>query len=157
MRLWGVLLKRTTLLRIGLASLLLIGLVGLDDRPSYGWALLGLDCLAASVAEDVDVLKALVRRLVRGGEGGRCRLFGPSSLSSALVNALSFMGTGISSSELSSWYCFARVLVIGGATEDWLSLRVKAWREGGRLRAWRCEVLRTRPLAMGVGDTVAMF
>jgi hypothetical protein len=159
-----VLLKRTTLFLTGLGSLLTrIGLVGREERPSCGWALPDLrNCLLASGLEDVEAFKALVRCLVRGGEAGWATGFGPSSLRRALVKALSFIGTGISSSELSSWYCLDADLVLPlaaavGAIDCWLSLRDNIWREGGRRRAWRCEVLRTRPLPIGVGDAVAMF
>lgn len=101
-----MLLKRTTRFLTGLISRLAgAGLVGLEDLWSWAWTLPDLKCRRVSVAEEVDAFRALVRLLVRGGDGGRSTDSGAPSFSSALVRALSFIGTGISSSELSSWNC----------------------------------------------------
>lgn len=99
-RLWGVLLSRTTRFLTGLAS----RLGGLDALLVSGaCALPDLKCLRSCDAAAVpDVFNWLPRRLVRGGEGRFSAGSGAPSSSSALVRALSFIGTGISSSELSS-------------------------------------------------------
>lgn len=75
------------------------------------------------------------------------------------MRALSFIGTGISSSELSSLNCFG---LFRAWNEDacWLSLLVKADREGGwRKACCRCDIRRVGPAPpMGVGDAaVAML
>lgn len=101
-----MLLNLTTLFRTGLISLLVagVGLACLEDLAS--WACTLPDCLCRRVSvDDVDAFSALVRRRVLGGEGACSVDAGAPSLSSALVRALSFIGTGISSSELSSWNC----------------------------------------------------
>lgn len=99
-----MLLSRTTLLLTGLISRLVagVGLVCLEDLTSWAWALPDLRCRRVSLVEEVDAFRALVRRRVRGGEAGLSVDAGAPSLRSALVRALSFIGTGISSSELSS-------------------------------------------------------
>lgn len=103
-----MLLNLTTLFRTGLISLLVagVGLACLEDLVSWAWALPDLLCRRVSVADDVDAFRALVRRRVRGGEGACSVDVGAPSFRSALVRALSFIGTGISSSELSSWNCW---------------------------------------------------
>ena len=108
-----MLLSRTTLFLTGLISRLVagVGLVGLEDLASWAWTLPDLRCRRDSLAEAVDAFRALVRRRVRGGEVGRWAEAdvdvdaGPPSFRSALVRALSFLGTGLSSSALSSWHC----------------------------------------------------
>ena len=101
-----MLLNLTTRFLTGLISRLCTcaGLVGLEDL-SCGCTLPDLRCRRVSLVEEVDAFRALVRRRVRGGETGRSVDAGAPSLRSALVRALSFIGTGISSSELSSWNC----------------------------------------------------
>jgi hypothetical protein len=109
-----VLLRRTTLFRGGLGSFSFSGLGGLSFfGSSAGWALPDLRYLRLSEADDVDVLRAWACRRVRGGDG--CGGFsfsaeaeaGSPSFRRALVRALSFfIGTGISSSEVSSWWWY---------------------------------------------------
>lgn len=106
LRLLGVVLSLTTLLRTGLVSRLLMGDEGFDDLVSCACALPDLRDLLSSVADVVDAARLLARRRVRGGDGARSGWAEPPSLRSALVRALSFIGTGISSSELSCMaYC----------------------------------------------------
>lgn len=124
-----------------------------DCRVSYGCELPDLRCLLSSWGPETEDDSAL-RRLVRGGEGGGfgAALGAPSS-SSALVRALSFMGTGISSSELSCMveYCAWELDARPGFESCFLKVR-----DGGRLRACLWEVLRVNGAACaepaGVGD-----
>lgn len=164
MRLWGVLLSRTTRFLIGLGSMLFGE--PLDWKPLWSRActLPDLRCLRPSLPDadvDADAFSTLAWRRVRGGDAALAAGSGaPPSLSSALVMALSFIGTGISSSELSSWYWwFGWPLrcVAGAGAGGWLPALFSACREGGRLRAWRCDVLRTGPVGIGVGDRVAIL
>lgn len=85
------------------------------------------------------------------------------------MRALSFIGTGISSSELSLSvaYCCEWLLASAGSTAaadagpGLDSLRARPGRDVGRLRACLADVLRPRdvkwlPWPTGVGDAVAM-
>lgn len=159
LRLLGVVLSRTTRFRMGLPSRLLAGVLAdepaRDCRVSYGCELPDLKCLLSSWGPETEDDSTL-RRLVRGGEGGGfgAALGAPSS-NSALVRALSFMGTGISSSELSCMveYCAWEFDARPGLESCFLKVR-----DGGRLRACLWEVLRVRGAAWeapaGVGDIV---
>jgi hypothetical protein len=109
-KLLGVLLNRTILFRTrlfsltGLFSRLLEGDGPRDDLPSTDWMLPDLRCLRLAL-EEVDAASALVLLRVFGGDGG-FPASDPPSFKRALVRALSFIGTGISSSELSLMlYC----------------------------------------------------
>lgn len=156
LRLWGVVLSRTTRLLTGLGSRLPTGLEGFDDLPSY-CALADRRCRRLSVADEVDAFNALTRRRVLGGDGCCSTDSGAPSLRRAFVRALSFIGTGISSSELSSWNCCCWPFDMAPLEEaGWLSLRFMSGLEGSRLSACRWDVLRTSPAPMGVGETVAM-
>lgn len=112
LRLCGVLLSLTTLfLCTGLVPCSLAGLEVLDVLLSGACPPIEARCLPRSDMDDVDAPNWLVRLRVRGGEGGRSMACAADSdrpsFRSALVRALSFMGTGISSSELSSLYWLA--------------------------------------------------
>lgn len=102
LRLCGVLLRRTTLFRRGLGSR--EGLEFLDERPSLGCELPARALRRVATAGP----DAAAWRRVRGGDGARAleAVSSPPSLRRAFVRALSFIGTGISSSELSSSYWF---------------------------------------------------
>lgn len=145
LRLLGVVLSLTTRFRTGLFSRLLAG-EGADELArvclvSSGWELPDRRCLFSSWTADVEDDSAL-RRLVRGGEGGgfgapcaawaACAPFGAPSSNNAFVSALSFMGTGISSSELSCMaeYCCWALADCPGFDSRFLSVR-----DGGRRRA----------------------
>lgn len=109
LRLCGVLLSLTTLfLCTGLVPCSLAGLEVLDVLPSGACPPVEARCLPRSDMDDTDAPNWLARLRLRGGEGGRSIAWaadsGRPSLRSALVRALSFIGTGISSSELSSLY-----------------------------------------------------
>lgn len=109
LRVCGVLLSLTTLfLCTGLVPCSLAGLEALDVLPSGACPLREARCLLLSDMDDIDAFNWLVRLRVRGGEDGRSIGWtagsGRPSFRSALVRALSFIGTGISSSELSSLY-----------------------------------------------------
>ena len=122
-----VALRRTTLFRggAGLGSRLRTGDEGREDGsctlPALAWRLVSR-CLVLSLlasfssgADDVDVASAFLLVMTRdggraGGDCGRSAAAGAAveeasdawpSFRSAFVSALSFMGTGISSSELS--------------------------------------------------------
>ena len=88
----------------------------------------------------------------------------PSS-SRALVKALSFIGTGISSSELSAancWSCWDWVCILSAFPALADSLRPSWDLEGGRRRACLAEVLLPKdvkwlPAPAGVGDVAAIL
>ncbi len=130
----------------------------------------------SAVAEDVDLLSMLLLLVIIGamawspGAGSVETDVPPPRI--AFVSALSFMGTGISSSELSfkvekasgcDWDCISGVASLV-ARPDGPGLdpaRANCGLEGGRLTAWRAEVLRPSdvnwlPWPIGVGDAVAM-
>ncbi len=180
----GVVLSLITLFRGA-------GLLSLDDDT---WALPDRTCrlawrasallsaslsAAGAVATDVGLLNTLRLRVIMGGGAGRPAAMAvgataPSeaaspSLSRALVSALSFMGAGISSSELSCSVekgcgsaltpLASPLAAVGGTGVD--SLRLSRGRDVGRLSACRAEVRRPNdekrlPCPTGVGDVVAM-
>jgi hypothetical protein len=118
LRVCGVLLSLTTLfLCTGLVPCSLAGLDVLDILPSAACPPREARCLPPDM-DDMEAPNWLARLRVRGGEGGRSIAWAADSdrpsFRSALVRALSFIGTGISSSELSSlnwlallWDCIA--------------------------------------------------
>lgn len=150
LRLLGVVLSRTTRFRTGLLSRLCPAGDNADELArvclvSRGCELPDRRLLLSSCGPDAEDDNAL-RRLVRGAEVGAlaasccaacascasCASFGAPSSSSALVRALSFMGTGISSSELSfmAEYCCWELADWPGFDSRFLSDR-----DGGRRRA----------------------
>lgn len=176
-------LNRTTrFLGGGLPSRLRAGDVGLEDGncalPARTCLLTSLFCVCLSSAfEDVDdasTLRRVILEVARIGEEGRSAGTDEASeawpsLSRAFVRALSFIGTGISSSELSLSveYCcdcaFDSLLAAAAADSGTglESLRLSCCLEGGRRRACRADVLLPRavkwlPAPIGVGDAVAI-
>jgi hypothetical protein len=132
---------------------------GLDPLASAACTLPDRKCLRPSVADDVEEFRPEFLCRVLGSELWGCLSAASEepSLRSALVRALSFIGTGISSSELSSWYwCWASLAALEADAGGSLSCLFNACLELGRLNAWRCEVLRTPPVGAGVGEAVAM-
>jgi len=190
----GVVLNLTTLFLgpgTGLVSRLRMGDVGLDDET---WALPALTCLLvcrtfwpsasrSAVADEVDLLRALLL-LVATGCAADCLADAvlilaaaiPASsdadvpsFSRAFVSALSFIGTGISSSELSlaAGYCWdsafaSTVAMLAAGSTGFNSLRPSWGRDVGRRRA--CRALTRRPMdekwlpwPIGVGDAADML
>lgn len=187
-----VVLRRTTLFRggFGLGSLLITGDDGREDGscalPARTLRLvsrclrLSLPKSRSSGTDEVDAARALLLVVTRdagrgGGDDGRSLAMGgaaddasdacPSS-SSAFVSALNFIGTGISSSELSLSveYCcdcdrdsLSSEAVVADPPIGFDSLRLNCDLDVGRRRACLADVLRPRdvkwlPTPIGVGD-----
>jgi hypothetical protein len=145
----------------GLVSLLLAGDGARDDLVSCDCALPERSCLLSSKADDVE-LDITLRLRVFGGEGGTGAMgiaaSGSPLLRMAFVKALSFMGTGISSSELSLVYFCDGALEMDAAGSG--SLRWMPRREGSLRRACLWDALLVRGRAsielIGVGDAAAI-